>query len=296
MSQTSRRWIAVAGALALLAVACGGGGGSDGASNGAPSSGPRCPVNALDDAKGTVTLTFWHALNEANETALQKLLDQYEAQQPKVKVELINQTGYRETFEKYKAGLTSGDLPDMVQIEDTATQQMIDTQSTVPIQSCIDADKYDMSDYIPRVTDYYTVEDALRAMPFNVSNPVLYYDQNAFSAAGLDPTKPPLTLEQVTAYAKQIKATGAYKYGFALKLDPWWIEQISGMDAVPYVNNGNGRNARATAATFDNRTGLGVLTWMNDMVKSGLGVTNSASGPNAFDNLLGIRSKNNPMT
>ena len=66
-------------------------------------------------------------------------------------------------------------------------------------------------------------------MPFNVSNPVLYYDQNAFTAAGLDPSKPPLTLAEVSADAKKIQATGAYKYGFALKLDPWWIEQISGM-------------------------------------------------------------------
>ena len=295
MSKRSLRWVALAGALALLAAACGGGGGSSGGGGGS-AAGPPCPVDALSKAKGPVTLTFWHGLSRANETALQKLVDQYMAQQPKVKVELINQTGYREAFEKYKAGLTSGDLPDIVQMEDTATQQMIDTQSTIPVQSCINAEKYDMSDYIPRVTDYYTVEDSLRAMPFNVSNPVLYYDQNAFTAAGLDPSKPPSTLAEVADYAQKIKATGAYKYGFALKLDSWWIEQISGMSAVPYVNQGNGRSARATAATFDNPTGLGVLTWMNDLVKSGVGVTNSATGPSAFDNLLGIRSKNNAMT
>ena len=89
-------------------------------------------------------------MNHANEEALQKLVDEYQAQQPKVKVKLVNQIGYREAFEKYKAGLRTGDLPDLVQIEDTGTQQMIDTSSIVPMSACMKADKYDTSDFIPR--------------------------------------------------------------------------------------------------------------------------------------------------
>ncbi len=33
-------------------------------------------------------------------------------------------------------------------------------------------------------------------MPFNVSNPVFYFDKNAFRKAGLDPDKPPATLDE----------------------------------------------------------------------------------------------------
>lgn len=290
-------------ALAFALAACGGSssssssGGSGSGGSGGGVSASACPVDALSKATASspVTITFWHAMNRANEEALQKLVDEYQAQQPKVKVKLINQTGYRESFEKYKAGLRTGDLPDVVQIEDTGTQQMIDTRSVVPMSACIKADRYSTSDFLPRALAYYTVDKVQYPMPFNISNPVLYYDKNAFTAAGLNPNQPPTTLQQVSEYSQKLKNAG-YQYGYGLKLDPWYIEQMSAKAGVPYVNNGNGRVKRATKTVFDNPTGLAIFTWMKTMVADGLAVTNSAEGPSAFDNLLGIRSKRNAMT
>ena len=282
----------------LFVAACssggsGGAGGTQGTSGGAVA-GIKCPVDALKHATGTVTITFWHAMNRSLEDTLKQLVAEYEQQQPKVKVKLINQTAYRDAFEKYKAGLRTGDLPDLVQIEDTGTQQMIDTRSIVPMASCVKADNYDTSDFIPRTIQYYSVDKVLWPMPFNISNPVLYYDRNAFTAAGLDPDKPPSTLAEVEAVSPKLKAAG-YEYGFGLKLDPWYIEQMSAKAGKVFVNHGNGRDARATKVAFDNPTGLDIFTWMHDMVSQGLAVTNSAEGPSAFDNLLGIRSKRNAM-
>ncbi|MGZ8766116.1 MAG: hypothetical protein ACXW2C_10545, partial [Acidimicrobiia bacterium] len=75
---------------------------------------PKCPVNALKNADQPVEITFWHGLNRANEETLQTLTDQFNTSQSEVKVNLVNQIGYRETLEKFAAGLTSGDLPDML--------------------------------------------------------------------------------------------------------------------------------------------------------------------------------------
>ena len=147
-------------------------------------------------------------MNRSLEDTLKKLVAEYEQQQPKVKVKLINQTGYREDFEKYKAGLRTGDLPDLVQIEDTGTQQMIDTGSIVPMASCVKADHYDTSDFLPRTLQYYSVDGVLWPMPFNISNPVLYYDRNAFTAAGLDPDNPPSTLAEVKAVQSEAQGRG----------------------------------------------------------------------------------------
>ena len=137
----------------------------------------NCPVKALDQAKSKpVEIVMWHSMQRANEETLQKLTDQFNASQSDVKVKLLNTTSYTDTFTKYRAGLTSGDLPDIVQLEDTSLQSIVDSQSVVPISACIKADKYDTSDFIPRVLDYYTVQKTLYGMPFNVSNPVLYYN------------------------------------------------------------------------------------------------------------------------
>ena len=62
-----------------------------------------------------------------------------------------------------------------------------------------------------------------------------------------------------------------------------------------FVNNSNGRKARATKAVFNNKTGLEIFTWMSDMVKDGLAETNPDSGTSAFDNLLGIGNGNHAM-
>ncbi len=284
------RSIAAAAVLSIALAACGGGSSSDGGGAGAP-----CPVDALESADGPVQITFWHAMTRANEEALVRLTDQFNDSQSRIEVTLVNQTGYKESLQKFRAGLTSGDLPNIVQIEDTGTQQMIDTQAILPAQSCIDASDYDTSDFIQRVTDYYTVEGDLYPMPFNVSNPILYFDKNGFRAAGLDPEDPPSTLAEVRAASEKLQGVG-YKYGWGLKLDPWYLEQWSAKAGKLYANNDNGRAERATEVVFDNPTGVEIFTWMQSMVDDGLAVTNSASGSNSFNNLLGIRSKDVGMT
>ena len=294
--------VLVLGCVAVFALgACSSSSGGSKAGSGSPVGGSpsgganACPVAALDKAKGPVTITFWHGLNRANEESLQRLVTKFNARQTKVKVDLINQTGYEEILRKWVGGLGTGDLPELGQMEDTATQQMIDTQSIVPMSDCIKADKYDSSDLVDRVVERYTVNGKLYPMPFNVSNPVLYYDKNAFRAAGLDPEKPPTTLAEVKADSAKLKNAG-YQTGFGLKLNPWYLEQWASKANTLFVNNENGRKARATKVQFDDATGQATFAWMKDMVDSGLARTNPDNGPNNFDNLLGIRSKVQAMT
>lgn len=256
---------------------------------------PPCPLGSIAKAAKPVQITLWHALTRANEQTLQTLVTKFNSSQSDIKVNLVNQTSYGDDYQKFLAGLSSGDLPDIVQIEDIRLQAMIDTRAVLPVQSCIDAEHYDTADFLSRVIQYYSQSSVLYPMPFNDSNPVLYYDRNAFTKAGLDPDKPPTTLDEVKADAVKIKAAG-YKAGFALKLDPWHLEQWSAKAGADYVDHGNGRTGRATKAVFDGAAGQQIFGWVSDMVHSGLAITNSATGPSAFDNLLAIRSHDAGMT
>jgi sn-glycerol 3-phosphate transport system substrate-binding protein len=257
--------------------------------------GDRCPLNALDDADGTVEITFWHSMTRTNEETLIRLTDTFNSSQSDVRVNLVNQTSYEDTVEKFRNALATGDVPDIAQLPETFLQQAIDSQAILPIQACVDADDYELDDYIPRVIDYYTVEDTLWALPFNVSNPVLYYDKAAFRAAGLDPEQPPATLDDVRAASETIKASG-YPAGFALKIDAFFFEQFLAKSGKPYVNNGNGRNDRATEVEFDTKPGREFFTWMSEMVADGLAITSPRTGPSAIDNLLAIGNREAAMT
>ena len=182
----TRRWPAAAAVvvLAFVGVSCTSGGSPSSSSAGA------CPVDALTKAKSPVTITFWHSQARANLDELKRQISEFESMQDKVRVKLVDQTGYRETFEKYKAGLSSGDLPDLGQFEETTVQQLLDSRSTVTMADCVAADHYRTSDFLPRALGYYTVDGKLRAMPWTVSNPVLLFDPGKFRAAGLDPAAP----------------------------------------------------------------------------------------------------------
>ena len=163
----------------------------------------KCPVNALKNAKNKpVEITYWQGgFQRANEEALGRLVDKFNSSQNDVHVSVVNQSTYVDTLNKFRAGLSSGDLPDLVNNADTGLQQMIDTRAILPAQACVDADKYDLSDNLKRVVDYYSVKGKLYPMPFNVSNLVLYFNKKAFESAGLDQNNPPKTLDEVKAAA-----------------------------------------------------------------------------------------------
>ena len=146
----------------------------------------------------------------------------------------------------------------------------------MPVQACVDADKYSLADFLPKVTGYYTVQDVLRSMPYNPSNPILFYDKSKFAKAGLDPNRPPQTLDEVREYSKKIVASGAAKHGIALRIAEFFTEFWSSKNGQVYANNGNGRLRRATKADLDNPTERTVWTWWHDMVRDGLALNTGA--------------------
>jgi sn-glycerol 3-phosphate transport system substrate-binding protein len=256
----------------------------------------KCPIGAAKKASGKpVEVKFWHAMTRENETTLQELTDAFNASQDDVKVTLFNQVSYEAMFDKYKAALGGGELPDLVQMEDTALQTMLDSQSVLPIETCVKADTYSLKDFIPRTVDYYTVQDTLVGMPFNVSNPVFYYNKQAFEKAGLDPEDPPSSLDEIKEASQTLVDQGVTTKGFAIKLDPWYLEQWLAKAGKAYVNNGNGRKARATKSTFDNAIGVEIAAWLKDMVDSGLAL-NTGKPEGNVDNLLAIGADTAAMT
>ena len=254
---------------------------------------PGCDLSALATHKGVVDITFWNSAVDANGQTLAAITNSFNTSQSKVHVTLVDQASYDDTWQKYEAGLSNGQLPDAVQLEDQRTQEAVDTQSFLPVQSCIDAAHYSTSDYLTRPLDYWKVNGVQEALPFAVSAPILYYNQLAFTKAGLNPTSPPSTLPQMLADAKALKASGS---GMGLVLDPWHLETWLASANQLFVNHDNGRAGRATKVAFTTKTGLSVFSELDSLVRSGDAVTNPSSGPDAYDNLLGIGSGKYGMT
>jgi sn-glycerol 3-phosphate transport system substrate-binding protein len=283
MPTTGRRRAAAAAvaALALFVGACSGGSGS--------SDGADAPdKNALDDAQGVTTVSFWHSMDGTNGETLTALVDAFNSEnEGKIKVEPVFQGNYDDTITKYKASVQSKSTPSLVQIYDIGTRFMIDSQQVVPMQEFIDRDDYDVSDLQPNIAGYYSVDDKLWSMPFNTSMPVLYYNKSLFEKAGLDPENPPKTLDEVRTAAEKLSAKngGPAEFGFGAAIYGWLLEQFIASNGDLYCDQENGRADKATKVLFDDANAVEVVSWWQKMVADGLAANtgrDTKAAQNAF--------------
>lgn len=252
--------------LSLVLAACGGGSDAGGTA-GAPAK------DALSKASGVTTVSFWHSMDGKNAEELTKLVTEFNQKNSgKIEVKATYAGKYDDAITKYKAAIQSKSTPDVIQIYDIGTRFMIDAKQTVPMQSFIDRDKLDVSDLQPNITGYYSVDNKLNSMPFNTSMPVMYYNKTLFKKAGLDPEKPPVTIEEIRTAAEKLskKGGGPADYGFGAAIYGWLLEQFIATSGADYCDKGNGREDKATKVMFDQGEALEVVSWWQKMVKDGL--------------------------
>lgn len=283
-----RRWVRWLLPLLLgFTVASCGLCGGDGNGNGNGISGPN-------DTDGRTTITIWHSMTSPLSLFLQRIIDEYNASQHQYRVEAIYQGSYSESLIKLINSIGSDEVPTIIQLNDTATQIMIDSKEITPVQEFIDQENYDLSDFEPKAIAYYTQDGTLYSMPFNLAGPILYYDRADFEEVGLDPDQPPRTLDDVRAYAEQLTKRNAQgdvtRSGIALTISPWFFEQMLAKQGALYANNGNGRDARATEALFAGEEGKAAFQWWGEMVDSGLAYNAGRQGLNAMLTLVSDRA------
>jgi sn-glycerol 3-phosphate transport system substrate-binding protein len=275
LSRRLRVPLIAVGALALVAGACGGGDDGDGG-GGAAASG-ECPFDALESAEGPIEIDLWHTEIGLNEKALQKIVDEYEASQDKVQVNLQFQGTFEEQLKKYEdASADPASLPDIVSPDDTVTQYMADSGTVIPVQSCIDADpdaKEIYDDMVPIVEAAYSIEDVLWPGAFAAAGAVTYINEAHFEAAGLDPeADQPQTLDQLREVAEKIKAANiaGVTEPLVMRIEAWPLEFLTSGALQPVVDEDNGRAGLATSSEYANDVTLEILEFLNGMVDDGL--------------------------
>jgi len=281
----SRLWFfLVVVVLVLTLSACGGEEGNE--------AGPTA-------AAGPVTIDFWHSEQASTEAALQALIDRFNASQDEVKVRLLFQGTVPELFAKLVNSLRSGDVPALVEVDEGDAQIMVDSGGVTPVQEFIDAEKYDLSDFDEKAVDYYSWDDKLYAMPLGITVPMLFYNKIPLREVGLDPDKPPQTLDDVRAYSeKLLKVDGSgnvVRSGIALDTQGWYPQVILGEHGDLFVNNENGRDGRAAEAVFNNDTARAFFRWWDEMVDSGLAF-NVGRNQSGADSFMAVASGRAAMT
>lgn len=220
------------------------------------------------DPKGQ-TITFWHSMGGVNGEAMDALVKKFnEENTDGITVDAQYQGSYDDAINKLKSAQIGNMGADLVQIYDIGTRFMIDSGWIIPMQDMIDADGWDVSQIEPNIAAYYTVGDKLYSMPFNSSTPLLYYNKDMFDKAGI--TDVPTSLEGIGEIGDKLMNDGGATEVMSFSIYGWFFEQFCCKQGKNYVNNGNGREAAATAVEFDsNGAGSAILNEWKDLSDKG---------------------------
>lgn len=218
---------------------------------------PECDLEAYDEAvaDGPVEIDLWFGgLAGSAQQAMFDIADAFNDHQDDVVLTAHDQgTSYEEVYRSFDSASASGgnQLPDMVYLQAEDFASTIDSGRVLPAEACMEAADYDVTNIEPIARSFYTHDGVLQAAYMNTSNPVLYYNGNHFTQAGLDPEEPPTTLDELYEAARAIQEAGVSDTPLVLKLDRWpfavWLSAIG----VDVVDNNNGRSGPPTEATFD---------------------------------------------
>jgi len=203
---------------------------------------------------------------------IREIADEFTAANPNVTIVVeSSSTEYGEVLNNALLAADQGNAPNIVQIEEGFTQLAIDSGYFIPISDVATEEQLaTLDDVLPTVRAYYSIGADIWSIPWNSSNPLLYYNRSMFEAAGLDPDDPPSTFDEVleacdAIMSADLELTACINWPMAT----WFAEQWVAMQGGLIVNNENGREGRATEVLYNSEEMLRVATWWKELVDQG---------------------------
>jgi sn-glycerol 3-phosphate transport system substrate-binding protein len=186
----NRNWLVCVLLAAVLLAACSGGGDVSGSGGSV-------------DSSGHVTLDFWYALGGDAGAAVEELVARFNASQSDITIVATYQGDYTTAMAKIYSAIAGETVPNVVQIGGAPLLGSSDT--IIPITDFTTGDtSFDLASIRPAFLEYNTAGGVLWSLPFNNSVPILYYNQDLFTAAGLDPESPPQNLDELLVAAQAL--------------------------------------------------------------------------------------------
>ena len=215
--------------------------------------------SSAETADGRIEIEFWHCMGASNGELIQELTDAFNESQDEIYVKAVHQGSYTEASTKMQAALSAGEAPVVAQMEIGSLGVFADSGQLVDLQKYVDAEEFDLDDFMPGLLDASYYDGKLIALPHSRSLPVLYYNKDLFAQAGIE--NPPETWDELKADAEALTKDGVY--GYSCPLDQWYYTSLM-MNA-----GGTIYNEDETSIGFNDESGTGPLYLWKDMIDAG---------------------------
>ena len=222
-------------------------------------------------AQGPVEVQFYYPIAVGG--PIPKIIDGYvaafEKENPGIQLKPIYSGSYQESIAKAMTAAKSGDPPVTSILLSTDMYTLIDEGAIVPFDDFVKTadDKAWLRSFYPAFMENSQTGGKTWGIPFQRSTVVLYYNKEAFKAAGLDPNRPPATWAEMTADAEKLTKRDASgkvtQWGVEIPSSgfPYWLFQ-----GLAIENGANLMNAAGTEVYYDKPEVVGALQYWVDLV------------------------------
>lgn len=223
-------------------------------------------IGAIAGAKAqAVEIEYWQYVFDARIKAMNELIKRFEAANPGIKVKHTT-FPYADYQTKIAAAVPAGQGPDVVQLYYGWLDNFVGAKFIQPLprdafpHDVIEREFYPIVQTMKRDGEYYGLPTAVRTL-------ALFYNKKLFQEAGLDPNKPPQTLDEYLEAAKKtVKRDAAgnmLSAGAVIDMPGqdlhWWREVLlRQMGGKPYSDDNK-------SVAYDSEAGAKALNWYADL-------------------------------
>ena len=215
----------------------------------AVSVGSVLPASAVE-----LTMYYPVAVGGALTKIVDGLVADFQKENPDIKVNAIYAGNYNDARIKALAALKSGDPAQLSVMFAIDIYELIEQDAIVAFDDIATSadDKEWLKSFYPALMENGRTQDKTWGIPFQRSTIVMYYNKDAFRAAGLDPENPPATWDELVAAGKKLtKKSGnnVEQWGIMIPSTgyPYWMFGALTMQNGQVLMNGDGNKTNFDA-------------------------------------------------
>ncbi len=183
---------------------------------------------------------------------------------PDIKVNAIYAGNYNDARIKALAALKSGEPAQLSVMFSIDIYELIEQDAIVAFDDIVttDDDRAWLDSFYPTLMQNGRTGGKTWGIPFQRSTIVMYYNKDAFRAAGLDPENPPATWDELAAAGKKLTKADGSQWGVMIPSTgyPYWM-----FGALTMQNDQVLMNDAGNTTYFDAPATVGALEFWKDL-------------------------------
>ncbi len=172
---------------------------------------------------GRTVVTYWEKWTGFEGEAMRAVVDEYNASQDQIYVELLT---ISQIDRKTVVAAAGGVPPDVSGLWSFNVHAFADKNALTPLDDRLAEAGITRDQYIDCYWDMCEHRGTVWAMPTTPASTALHWNKKLFAEAGLDPERPPQTIEELDAYAELLTKRDSdgrvVQMGFMPAEPGWW--------------------------------------------------------------------------